>query len=67
MPLESDAIYSCPVCGETNAVGIDPSAGATQRLVEDCPVCCRPISLRVALDKEGDFTVIAIVSAEPES
>ena len=45
VPLETDAAYGCPYCGEQNYTGIDPSAGTRQRLVEDCPVCCRPIVL----------------------
>jgi Cysteine-rich CPXCG len=57
MPLESDATYTCPSCGETNAVGVDPTAGRRQRLVEDCPVCCRPLVFTVVVDAEGDAIV----------
>ncbi len=27
MPLETDVLYTCPVCGEENAVGVDVSGG----------------------------------------
>jgi len=64
MPLETDAAYACPHCGEHNYTGIDPSAGTRQRLVEDCPVCCRPIVLTIRIDSEGDALV---ESAEAES
>ena len=57
MPLETDAVYVCPSCGETNALGIDPTAGRRQRLIEDCPVCCRPLVFTVVVDAEGDAVV----------
>jgi hypothetical protein len=57
MPLETDALYTCPSCGETNALGIDPTAGRRQRLVEDCPVCCRPLVFTIVVDAEGDAVV----------
>jgi phage terminase large subunit GpA-like protein len=37
---------TCPHCGESFALQIDTSQ-AEQSLVEDCTVCCRPISLLV--------------------
>lgn len=57
MPLEADASYSCPYCGETNYVGVDPSGGRNQRFVEDCPVCCNPIVFVVRIDGDGDAVV----------
>jgi transposase-like protein len=39
MPLEHDASYVCPYCGQENHVGVDPTAGSRQRFTEDCPVC----------------------------
>jgi hypothetical protein len=57
MPLESDVLYTCPSCGEQNALGIDPTAGRRQTLVEDCPVCCRPLVFQVAVDRDGEAIV----------
>lgn len=57
MPIENDVEYICPSCGETNAVGVDPTAGRRQRFVEDCPVCCRPLVFIVVVDREGDVLV----------
>jgi hypothetical protein len=37
----------CPACGETIALELDTSAGHEQEYVEDCPVCCRPMSVYV--------------------
>lgn len=60
MPLESDALYECPVCGEANAIGIDVTGGSRQRLLEDCPVCCRPLVFTIVVDRGGDGTVESV-------
>ena len=38
---------------------VDLSAGEEQEYVEDCPVCCRPNRLRVAIDARGRVRVEA--------
>ena len=43
------AIIQCPYCGESIEILVDDSAGG-QHYVEDCQVCCRPISITVAVD-----------------
>jgi hypothetical protein len=43
----------CPYCGEVIEVLIDCTAGS-QRYVEDCEVCCRPMHLSVTIDRNGD-------------
>ena len=53
----------CPYCGEWLEVFIDPSV-RRQEYVEDCQVCCRPITLTVTLD--GDDVTIAHVAARTE-
>jgi Cysteine-rich CPXCG len=57
MPLEVDVPYECPYCGESNFVGVDPTAGLRQRFTEDCPVCCSPISFAIRIEEGGDPTV----------
>jgi len=47
---------ACPYCGETIALLLDPSAGS-QRYIEDCHVCCRPITVAMEVDAEGDVQV----------
>jgi hypothetical protein len=64
VPLEYDIAYRCPYCDEENYLGVDPTGGTQQRLVEDCPVCCRPIAFVLRVDREGD---VIIESAEAES
>jgi hypothetical protein len=39
-------VLMCPVCGHHVTVFVDTFAG-DQRYVEDCPLCCRSIELRV--------------------
>jgi hypothetical protein len=64
MPLEGDAAYTCPFCFEQNYLGVDPSGGRRQDLIEDCPVCCNPIQFVVIVDADGDAT---ITDASPAS
>jgi hypothetical protein len=46
----------CPYCGEVITLVLDASAGA-QRYIEDCSVCCRPITVDLAIDADGDTVV----------
>ena len=39
-----EADVNCPFCGETFTILIDPSVDR-QEYVEDCYVCCRPITV----------------------
>ena len=64
MPLETDVAYHYPYCHEESFLGVDPSGGTRQRLVEDCPVCCRPIVFSLHIDREGEAS---LDSVEPES
>ena len=52
------AAISCPYCGESIEILLDASAG-DQRYIEDCQVCCRPITLNVQVDADGDVQVHA--------
>ena len=49
----------CPYCGEFIEVFIDPSV-SRQRYIEDCQVCCRPITLVVSFQHGGDPYVQAL-------
>lgn len=50
---------SCPYCGEAIELLIDDSAG-DQHYIEDCQVCCRPITISVTLDETGEPQVGAM-------
>ena len=47
-----DATFVCGFCGETVETSVDASAGASQRYIEDCAVCCRPNVLTVTVDPD---------------
>ena len=48
---------SCPWCGETVELTLDPGGGDSQDYVEDCPVCCRPWRVLVVYDEDGEAEV----------
>ena len=49
-----DAIQiTCPHCGERFEALADASAGDAE-YIEDCPVCCRPIRLRLQAGSDGE-------------
>jgi hypothetical protein len=53
-----DVEVRCPYCGEVVNLSIDDAGGVTQRYVEDCPVCCRPMDvLTHANEEDGDVRV----------
>lgn len=45
-------LIDCPYCGEPIEILIDESV-PSQRYIEDCQVCCRPITLSVEADLDG--------------
>ncbi|MBX3724930.1 MAG: CPXCG motif-containing cysteine-rich protein [Xanthomonadales bacterium] len=47
----------CPYCGECFDSAADPGGGEIQQYIEDCAVCCRPISVRLRLDDDGGVGV----------
>lgn len=49
---------SCPYCGETIEILVDPSV-EHQTYIEDCQVCCRPMNMTVTIDDEGRLGVHA--------
>jgi hypothetical protein len=55
--FRDDAAYVCGACGEEIVVPVDLSAGASQRYVEDCPVCCSPNVIAVEIDDDGTLRV----------
>ena len=53
MELIVEADIGCPHCGESFPLLIDTSQ-REQSLVEDCTVCCRPITLTI-LSQPGEI------------
>jgi|GEM_PF-475327 len=46
MELTVETEIACPHCGESFPLQVDTSQ-REQYLIEDCSVCCRPISLTI--------------------
>lgn len=46
----------CPYCGETIKVLID-SSDLYQQYIEDCQVCCKPISFLISESVNGELAV----------
>jgi hypothetical protein len=42
-----EARVECVSCGEPFGLTVDTTGGREQRYIEDCPVCCRPMDIRV--------------------
>jgi len=61
---ETEQELSCPYCGETVAITVDPTGGAAQEYVEDCPVCCQPWQVHVEVDSDGRVHVWADAADE---
>ena len=55
-------VIQCPYCGEPLEVLVDWSI-RTQEYVEDCQVCCKPITLSINIDDEHGTHI----DARPES
>jgi hypothetical protein len=54
---ETDALVTCPYCGESVEIALDPGSGDDQQYVEDCEVCCQPWRVSVTYDRTGEATV----------
>ena len=50
----------CPYCGESIELLIDISIDS-QKYIEDCSVCCRPIQVSVLVDEDGTPTSFSLM------
>lgn len=53
-----EIIIQCPYCGEGITVVAD-SSDAGQSYIEDCEVCCRPITLSLSTSGAGELSLKA--------
>jgi transcription elongation factor Elf1 len=51
-------IIDCPYCGESYEAAVDLSAGS-QRYIEDCAICCRPIEIALRVGDDGELLEIS--------
>ncbi len=56
MDTLSEHIVGCPYCGESFAILVDPE-DVGHAYIEDCQVCCRPMTVLVTVATEGGFRV----------
>lgn len=56
MSFLTEETVSCPYCGEAIQVLLDPEE-AGQNYIEDCQVCCQPITFSVMEDSMGNLSV----------
>ena len=59
------ATVQCPYCGEDLDVFVDRSV-PRQEYIEDCQVCCRPITLRVTVDPDDESATHVDARSEEE-
>lgn len=50
---------SCPHCGEVFSLALDAGEGDAEFTV-DCEVCCRPMTVRLAFDDDGELATCDI-------
>jgi transposase-like protein len=53
----TEAEVTCPYCSEEQTITLDPGSGDHQQYVEDCQICCRPWTVFVTYDVEGQAEV----------
>lgn len=61
MAFLHEELITCPYCGESITILIDPE-DIGQEYIEDCQVCCRPINFSVF--SEADDELVVSVRAE---
>lgn len=53
-------LIQCPFCGECFEIALDPSQQAS--MIQDCDICCRPISLTI-LGERGEESWVEVQRA----
>ncbi len=64
MNTTETADLDCPYCGECITVVVDCSV-EYQEYIEDCAVCCRPITLGISIAEDGAVSVTSRAENEP--
>ena len=54
MNMSDTVVIHCPYCGKSYETAVDPSSGS-QRYIEDCAICCRPIEIVMRVDDDGEL------------
>lgn len=64
---DTTAEVTCPYCGETVEIALDPGSGTTQEYEEDCQVCCRPWTVSLSYNADGGAEVSVEASDEVDT
>jgi hypothetical protein len=56
--MDETAQIQCPFCGQNFELSVDTSE-ASQQLIVDCEICCRPLEVRVACE-EGEILSVEV-------
>lgn len=51
--MNEETFFVCPYCMETISILVDLSADGPVDYVEDCEVCCHPISVRYQVEENS--------------
>lgn len=57
MILQEQLGTNCPYCGEPIHLLVDSSI-PQQELIEDCQVCCQPMTVVAHVDSNGDLSIV---------
>jgi len=49
--LNEETFFVCPYCNETISILVDLSENGPVEYVEDCEVCCHPITVQYAVEE----------------
>ena len=61
--MSDTAEVSCPACWENVEIDFDLSEGS-QVFVYDCPVCCRPMTVRVRVAPSGEVEDVSVAGED---
>lgn len=58
--LLTDVEVDCPWCFSPHLLRVDLTGGRHQAYVEDCQVCCRPLSVQLSVDEAGELAALSV-------
>lgn len=61
---ETEATVTCPHCGESVEITVDPSGGDVQEYIDECEACSNPWNVTVTFDVDGHANVEVVALDE---
>lgn len=58
-----EVTVTCPACWEEIVLEVDLSGGSAE-YAEDCPVCCRPMTVRLSVHADDRFAVDVVAESD---